>query len=60
MTENEMILGTVHRYPGTYLTTEESNDKPKLGDRVMKAIWPVIASNLFPYLKMRLVESYRT
>ena len=30
--DNEMIQGTVHGYPGIYLTAEENYEKPQLGD----------------------------
>ena len=30
--DNEMIQGTVHRYPGIYLTAEENPGKPQLED----------------------------
>jgi hypothetical protein len=30
--DNEMLLGTVHRPPGIYLTAEENFRKPQLGD----------------------------
>ena len=53
--DNEMILGTVHRSLGIYLTTEESSGKTKLGDRLMKAVRPVIASNGVPDIQMRSV-----
>ena len=32
--DNEMILGTVHRSPGIYLTAEETPGKPQLGLRL--------------------------
>ena len=40
--DNEMISGTVHRYPGMYLTDEENS---QLRDSLIKAVRPVIASN---------------
>ena len=51
--DNEMILGAVHRSPG--LTADENSRKPQLGDRLMKAVRPVIASIGFPFLQMRSV-----
>ena len=30
--DNEMILGAVHRFPGTYLTAGKNPGKPQLGD----------------------------
>ena len=36
--DNEMILGAVHRFPGTCLTAEENPRKPQLGDRLMKGL----------------------
>ena len=30
--DNEMVQGTVHRFPGNWLTAEENPGKPKLGD----------------------------
>ena len=41
--DNEMIPGAVHRSPGICLTAEK---KPQLGDRLMKFVRPVIASNV--------------
>ena len=35
--DNEMIPGTVHRYPGICLTDEKNPGKPQLGDRLIKA-----------------------
>ena len=32
--DNEMILGTVHIYPGICYTAEENSRKPQLGDRL--------------------------
>jgi hypothetical protein len=36
--DNEMVLGTVHRYPGICLTAEVNPRKPQLGDRLMKGL----------------------
>ena len=46
--DNEMIPGAAHGSPGIYLRTEENSENPKLGDRLMKALRPVIASNGIP------------
>ena len=43
--DNEMIPGAVHRSPGIYHTAEENAGKPQLGDHLMKAVIPAIASN---------------
>ena len=45
----------MHRCPGVYLTAEENIGKPQLGDRLMKAVRPVITSNGIPYLLIRSV-----
>ena len=42
--DNEMKPGAVHR-SGIYLTADENTGKPQLGDRLMKAVRPVIISN---------------
>ena len=39
--DNEMILGAVHRSPGIYLTAEENPRKPQLGDRLMKGLYTI-------------------
>ena len=36
--DNEMILGAVHRSPGICLTAENNPRKPQLGDRLMKGL----------------------
>ena len=56
--DNEMILGDVHTSSGICLTAEESPGKLQLGDRLMKAMRPVSASNGVPYLQMRSVGSH--
>ena len=43
--DNEVKQGTVHRSPGFYCTAEENPRKSQVGDRLMKAVQPVIASN---------------
>ena len=50
--DNEIISGAVRRSSGIYLTAEETPGKSQLGDRLMKAERPVIASNWTPYLPM--------
>ena len=55
-----MILGAVHRSPDIYLTTEENPGNPQVGDRLMKAVRSVIASNGVPYLQMTSVRSHST
>ena len=40
-----MISGSMHRSPGICLMAEEKPRKPQLGDSLMKAVRPVIASN---------------
>ena len=34
--DNEMILGALHRFPGICLTAEENPGKPQLGPRLVK------------------------
>ena len=48
-----MVSGAVHRSPDFYLIAEENPRKPNLGDRQMKPVWPVIASNGVPSLQMK-------
>ena len=36
--DNEIILGAVHRSPGICLAAEETPRKPQLGDRLMKGL----------------------
>ena len=38
MDDNEMILGSVQRSPGTCFTAEENHRKPQLGDSLMKGL----------------------
>ena len=54
--DNEMILGTVNRSLGIYLPAEENPRKPQLGDRLMKPVRPVIASNEVPFLQGNPVQ----
>ena len=42
---DEMISGALHRYSSVYVIAEENPEKPQQGDRLMKAMQPVIASN---------------
>ena len=58
--DNEMIPGTVHKSPGIYQMAEENHGKPQLGDRLMKAVRPIVSSNGVPYLQMRSVGSLST
>ena len=53
--DNELILGADHRSPSICLSAEEKPRKPLLGDPVMKAVRPVIASNRVSYLQITLV-----
>ena len=57
--DNELITGAVHRSPDIYLTAEEALGKHELGDRLVKDVQPVIASNGVPYIQMRSVRSHR-
>ena len=56
MSANDKV-GNEVRSSGIYLTAEENSGKPQLGDHLMKAVHPVIASNGVPYLQMRLIGS---
>ena len=47
-----MIPGDVHILSDIYLMAEENPGKPQLGDHLIKAVQPVIASNGVPYLQM--------
>ena len=58
--DNEVKPGAVHRWTDIYFTDEGNPGKPKLGDRLMKAVRPVIVSNGFSYLQIRYVESQNT
>ena len=53
----EMIPGAVHRSLGIYLTAEKKPGKLQLGDRLMKALRPVIVSFGVAYLRMMSVGS---
>ena len=44
--DNEMILGTVHRSPGIYLTAEENPRKLQLGDRLMKGLYDQLSPQM--------------
>ena len=52
--DNELIL-IMHRSPGILFTAEETPGKPQLGDRLMKAVRLVVASNEIHYLEMKSV-----
>ena len=56
--DNEIIQGTVQKSPGIYLAANKSLGKPQLGDRQMKSVRSVIASNGAHYLLMRSTVSY--
>ena len=56
--DNKVKPGAVHISPGIYVTTEVNPGKFQLGDRLMKAVGPVIASNGVRYLQMRSVGSH--
>ena len=43
--DNKMEPGAVHISLGIYLTAEKNTGKPQLGDHLMKAVRPIIASN---------------
>ena len=58
--DNEIIPGAVYRSPGICLTVEKIPGKPQLGDHLMKAVRPVIASKGVPYLQMRSVRLHST
>ena len=47
---NEMIPKSVHRSPDIYLMVEENPGKSQLGDRPMKAVRSVLASDRIHYL----------
>ena len=55
--ENDMTPEVVDRYPDIRLTAEKNRRKPRLGDRLMKVMRPVIASNGVPFLQMKSVAS---
>ena len=42
------------------LQTNENLGKPRVEERVVKAVRPVFASNVVPYLQMISVESHST
>ena len=46
--DDEMIQRVLHRSLGFYLSPEESPRKPPIGERLIKAVRPVIASNGVP------------
>ena len=54
-----MKLGAVHRFLGIGLAAEENPRKYLLGDRPLKAVRPVIASNGVLYFKITSVRSHR-
>jgi hypothetical protein len=58
--DNEVKPGAVHRSTGICFTAEDNPGKSQLGDPLIKAARPVIASNGVPFLHMRSVGSYST
>ena len=58
--DEEMEPGTVHRFLGIYFKAMEILGKPQLGDSLLKAVLPVIASNGVPYLQMTSVGTHIT
>ena len=42
LSDSHMIVESVHRSPGIYLTAEEIPGKPQLGDHLTKVVRPVI------------------
>ena len=59
--DNEMILGAVHRSPGICLTSEEKNQKNSARRPSDEgAVRRVIASNGLPFLQIRSVGSHST
>ena len=55
--DNKIKSGAVHRSSGIYFWAEENPRRSQLGDRLMKAVRPVIASNGVLYLKISSSES---
>ena len=53
-----MTRGAVHRYPSIYLTAKENPGKFQLGDRLIKAVRPVMAPNAVPFFQMKYVGSH--
>ena len=58
--DNEMILGLCTDLLGFTLQQRKNPRKPQLGDRLMKAVRPVIASYGVPFLQMRSVGQLST
>ena len=56
--KNEMIPVAVHKYPGICLMAEEKPGEPRLGDRLIKLVWPFIASNGDTYLQLNSIRSH--
>ena len=54
--DNEMIPGTIHRYPGIFITAEKTPSVKRSTTKVVS----VNASNGIPYLQMRSVEPHST
>ena len=47
--DNEMIVGTVHRSPGSHLIAEENPRKLKLRDRLMKGLCDRSSPQMGPF-----------
>ena len=59
--DNEMISGAVHRYPGICLTAEANPGNPQLGDSLMKGLCDQSSPQMgSPSLQMSLVGSHST
>ena len=57
---NEVKPGVLHRSPGICLRAVENPEKSQLGDRLMKAVRPVIASSGVSCLQMKSERSHST
>ena len=53
--DNEVKPRALHRSPGNCLKAEENHGKPQLGDRLIRDVWPVIASNGVTRLQLKSV-----
>ena len=51
---------TVHKSPSIYVTAEANPGLPQLGAHLMKAVRPVIALIVVPYLQMASVRLHNT
>ena len=57
--DNKLIPEAMYRFPRLYFKAEENPRKPQLGDRLMKDMRPVIASDAVPCRQMIAVEAGR-